>query len=455
MQASNAKKTPRLLKPHIVMKERVAMPVPPGSLSWPVIGDTVSLYRDPYGYGLKRFTRYGPISKARLLGKPAVMLLSAEGQRFVLVTAQRSFDTGAGYAIVKPLLGNALTLTDGDIHDQLKRWMLPAFASANMQTYLATINRVISSRLATWSEDRPVCLTQEFATITFTIGAALLLGLDFGPETDELLRHWKTLAHGVTTLLHVRGPVTPFGRALIAREWLERRIRSIIARQRHSDQINIVRLLADAGMPDEEIVTQIIFLIHASFDTTTDTVSWAFVDLLRHPDLLERVRAEVQATLHEAPISLADLQQNRLLDAVIKEALRLYPQVHIFFRGAKEDVEFDGFTIPKGWLVNLNPAFVHRRPDYFADPLTFNPDRFLVDKEDERTPYAWIGFGGGMHGCLGEMIARLEIKALATAILRRFDLTLLPSQDLHQIYASLSRPKSGVLVISARRGSAS
>jgi retinoid hydroxylase len=435
------------------------MPLPPGPLGLPVIGDTVSLYRDPYSYGHERFARYGPISKARLLGKPAVMLLSAEGQRFVLVTAQRSFDTGAGYAIVKPLLGNALTLTDGTIHDQLKRWMLPAFASRNLEGYLETINRVILARLATWSEDRPIRLSQEFATITFAAGAALLLGLDFGSETDELLRQWNTLAHGVSTLVHMRGPLTRFGRALIAREWLERRIRSIIERQRYSDQVNIVQLLSDAGMPDDEIVTQVIFLIHASFDTTTDTVSWAFVELLRHPDLLARVREEVRATTtststayHDAPISLADLQQKPLLDAIIKEALRLYPQVHIFLRGAKEDLEFDGFTIPRGWLVNLNPAFVHRRPDYFADPGAFNPDRFLVDKEDERTPYAWIGFGGGMHGCLGEMIARLEIKALATAVLRRFDLSLLPSQDLHQVYASLSRPKSGVLVASVRRG---
>lgn len=427
------------------------MRVPPGSLGLPLVGDTISLYRDPYTYGQRRFSQYGPVSKARLLGKPAAMLLSAEGQRFVLVTAQRSFDTGAGYAIVAPLLGTALTLTDGEIHDQLKRWMLPAFAARNVESYLETINRVIAERLAIWSEFGTIRLSQEFAIITFTLGVALLLGLDFGAESDELLRHWKTFAAGVTTLIHVRGPVTRFGRALIARQWLERQIRGIIARQHQSDRVNIVRLLADAGMPDDDIVTQIIFLIHASFDTTTDTVTWAFVELLRHPELLERVRAEVQAAHSDTPISLADLQQKPLLDAIIKESLRLYPQVHIFLRGTKEDVEFDGFTIPKGWLVNLNPAFVHRRPDYFADPLSFNPDRFLVDKEDERTPYAWIGFGGGMHGCLGEMIARLEIKALSTAILRRFDLTLIPGQDLQQVYASLSRPKSGLLVTSQVR----
>jgi retinoid hydroxylase len=429
------------------------MPIPPGPLGLPLVGDTLALYRDPYGYGQRRFARYGPVSKANLLGKPAVMLLSAEGQRFVLVTAQRSFDTGAGYAIVKPLLGDALTLTDGDIHSQLKRWMLPAFAARNMDGYLATINRVIARRLDAWEDDETIQLSQEFAAITFSLGIALLLGIDPDErETQDLLAHWKTFAAGVTTLIHfIPGPITKFGRAMMARHWLVTKIQSIIQRQKHSEQPNVIRLLAEAGMPDDEIITQIIFLIHASYDTTTDTLVWAFCELLRHPDLLDRVRAEVRADDFCAPIMLADLQQKPLLDAVIKETLRLYPQVHIFFRGAKEAVEFDGFTIPKGWLVHLNPAFVHRRPDYFADPLAFNPDRFLTGNEDERTPYAWIGFGGGMHGCLGEMIARLEIKALATALFRRFDLTLLPDQDMHQIYAALSRPKSGVLVTPERR----
>jgi len=419
----------------------------------PLVGETLTLYRDPYHYGQQRFASYGAISKANLLGKPAVMLLSAEGQRFVLVTAQRSFDTGAGYAIVKPLLGDALTLTDGDIHNQLKRWMLPAFAARNMDGYLATINRVIAHRLATWEDGSTIQFSHEFAAITFSLGTALLLGLDPDErETQDLLTHWKTFAAGVTTLIHfIPGPMTKFGRAMMARHWLVSKIQSLIQRQKHSEQPNVVRLLAEAGMPDDEIITQIIFLIHASYDTTTDTLTWAFGELLRNPDLFDRVRAEVNADELGAPITLVDLQQKPLLDAVIKETLRLYPQVHFFFRGAKEDIEFDGFTIPKGWLVHLNPAFVQRRPDYFADPMTFNPDRFLVEKEDEKAPYAWVGFGGGMHGCLGDMIARLEIKALTTALFRCFNLTLLPNQDMRQIYAALSRPKSGVLVTAERR----
>lgn len=420
----------------------------------PIVGETINLYREPYRYGATHFARYGPFFKSHLLGKPAFVFLSAEGQRFVLQTAQKSFDTGAGYAIVHDLLGNALTLTDGEVHAKLKGWMAPAFGARNMALYLDVINSVIDQRLASWGTAGERVLGHEFATITFNLGIALFLGMNPDEqETHELLQHWNTFAAGVNTLVHfIPGPITKYGRAIAARQWLMQRISHIVHRQKESPQQNIVRLLAEAGMPDDEIVTQIIFLIHASYDTTTDTLTWAFVEMLRHPEILARVKVEVDAQATDAPLTLTDLQNKPLLDAIIMESLRLYPQVHLFFRGAKEAVEYEGQTIPQGALVGLVPAYTHRRPDYFADPDRFDPDRFLAPREeDKKTPFAWVGFGGGMHGCLGEMVARLEIKALTTALLRRYDMQLTPKQQLRQIYHALSRPQSGGRITYQRR----
>ena len=430
------------------------MPDLPGRRSLPLVGETLALYRDPYRFGAAHLHRFGPVFKSHLLGKPAVVFLSAEGQKFVLLTAQKSLDTGAGYAIVHDLLGDALTLTDGEVHAKLKAWMAPAFGARNMPLYLETINRVIDRHLTTWGTSGTCVLQQEFATLTFNLGIALLLGLDpEEPEAQELLRHWNTFAAGVSTLIHfVPGPITKFGRAIAARRWLTAKLQVIVQRQKHSEQTNVVKLLAEAGMPDDEIITQVIFLIHASFDTTTDTLTWAFVEILRHSAILARVLTEVQADAPDTTISSADLQHKPLLDDIIKETLRLYPQVHLFFRGAKEDLTYEGYTIPKGTLVGLVPAFTHRRADYFVHPDAFEPDRYQPPRDEEKAhPFAWVGFGGGMHGCLGEMVARLEIKALATALLRRFAMTLTPNQDLQQTYQSLSRPKSGARITYHRR----
>ena len=426
----------------------------PGRTGLPVAGETLTLYRDPYGYGASHFKEYGPVFRSHLLGKPAVVFLSAEGQKFVLLTAQKSLDTGAGYSIVHDLLGDSLTLTDGEVHAKLKSWMAPAFGARNMPIYLNTINTVIERHLATWGDSGSRVLQQEFATITFHIGVALFLGLDpDDQETRDLLSDWNVFAAGVNTLIHfIPGPVTKYGRAIAARERLTTKISAIIARQKSSENTNVVKLLAEAGMPDEEIITQIIFLIHASFDTTTDTLSWAFVEILRNPAILDRVLVEVQADAQNVDLTYADLQQKPLLDDIIKETLRLYPQVHLFFRGAKEDIEYEGHIIPKDTLVGLVPAFTHRRPDYFANPDAFDPDRYQPPREEDKVhPFAWVGFGGGMHGCLREMVARLEIKALAAALFRRYTFTLTPKQDLHQVYNSLSRPSSGAHVTYQRR----
>ncbi|HKD74377.1 MAG TPA: cytochrome P450, partial [Ktedonobacterales bacterium] len=112
----------------------------------------------------------------------------------------------------------------------------------------------------------------------------------------------------------------------------------------------------------------------------------------------------------------------------------------------------DGYEIPAGWSVMIVPAFTQRLPNYFADPETFDPYRFLPPRnEDQAHPYAWVGFGGGPHQCLGEGVAKLEIKAFLTLLLRRYDLQLVPDQDVRPRYLPLSRPNSDVFFTYAER----
>jgi retinoid hydroxylase len=200
-------------------------------------------------------------------------------------------------------------------------------------------------------------------------------------------------------------------------------------------------------LTDDQLIAQTKLLIFAGYDTTAGTLAWMLAELLRHPELMERVRAEVRADERDAPITFEDLKQKPMLDAIIKETLRLHPQSAFVLRSAKEAFEFNGISIPAHMQVMMAPVFTHRMPDYFAEPERFDPDRFLAPREeDSKTPYAWIGFGGGPRICLGEGIARIEIKAMFTRLMRRFDLKLQPDQDLTPLYIPLSRPKSDVLI---------
>jgi retinoid hydroxylase len=438
-------------------KDNIRMVLPKGRMGLPILGETMTLFRDPYAYGSQRFTRYGEVSRARLMFCPAVMLLSAPGQQWALQTAQADLSTAGGYALIRDLFGESVLLTDGDVHKQLQKWLLPMFAAKRVESYFATINQVIDYRLAQWTEGTPITLLREFDAITFTLGCALLLGM--APDDARIPlwnRQWKRFAAGEAAIFRLRqNPCGKYGRAYAARLWMTTHLQPILASQKRQADPNIIKLLAEQGMPDEAIITQIIFLIDASFDTSANTATWVCAELLQHPAILSRVSAAINDSARDA-LTPQDAQRTPLMDAVINETLRLHPQVFMFARRALCDLTYtaeDGtcYTIPRGTLIHLNPTFVHRRADYWEAPDTFDPDRFLLRHEDRAHPGAFIGFGAGVHGCMGEPIARLEITLLLRSVFRRFVLTLEPEQDLRTRYRVLPQPASGVRVTVTRK----
>ena len=431
------------------------MTVPPGSFGLPLAGEMVQLYSDFYGFAARKYARYGAIFRTHANYHKAVVLLSAEAQQYVLLTNQKNFVAHDGYAPIGPLMGDALILQDGPAHRQQRTWMTPAFHARNMPPYLDIMQRVFDEHLDRWGTAGTIAFYPAAAAMTFQLGAELLLGMELRDDTQRLLKLWTQYAAGVNTLLHIKGPFTTYGRAFQARDRIDDLVRDIIAKQRQSDQMNIVRLLAeahdDAGqpIPEADLVTQLRFLVFAAFDTTTGTLSWLLAELLRHPDILARVRQELVAGISSSTFTYAELSTKRpYTDAVINEVLRLHPQVMMFARGIVADDTFGGFDLPAGWIALLLPVFTNRLPEYFSNPQSFDPDRFLPPREEQKQhPYSYVGFGGGAHACLGENTARIEIKAFLTLLLRRFPtLTLQPHQDLQEVYIPLSRPKSDVLI---------
>jgi cytochrome P450 len=112
------------------------------------------------------------------------------------------------------------------------------------------------------------------------------------------------------------------------------------------------------------------------------------------------------------------------LDYFIREAGRLYSPVLHVPRGVVKDFEFAGYHVPAGTQVRLALAAGHRLPHIFANPDTFDPDRFAPPREEDRqAPYSLVTFGGGSRICIGINFAQIEVKALAAHILRTYDLS--------------------------------
>ncbi|MBA3825272.1 MAG: cytochrome P450 [Ktedonobacterales bacterium] len=425
----------------------------PGSKGLPVLGESLAVIDDPYQFAHGHIARYGPVFATNIQGKTTVAMVSAAAQEYVLGTHHRNFLASAGYGYLNDFLGGALLLQDGPTHIRQRRLLAPAFRQHNMAAYLATMNRFIDGQLATWGAQGQRALYDEMRQLTFKLASALLLGIEPGPTYDQLIHLWVDYARGLFAIVKVDTPFTIYGRALQAQRHIEQLVRTTIAQRRGQPTSDALGLLINAHdeqegqLTDEELISQTKLLIFAGYDTTSGTLTWLMTELLQQPALLERVRVAVRADDRDAPVTLDDLRDKPFLDALVDETLRLHPQQPLMLRGTVDPFDFGGFTITAGTPVMLLPAYTHRDPAYFADPERFNPDRFLAPQaEAQRTPYAWVGFGNGPHICLGEGIARLEIKAMLTRLLRCFDLALVGTPNLHPRFLPTNRPKGPVTV---------
>ncbi|MFI6458171.1 cytochrome P450 [Streptosporangium amethystogenes] len=210
---------------------------------------------------------------------------------------------------------------------------------------------------------------------------AIVALLDFDPATDPQER----LREGVQARKDLR-------------HYLAELLRSRRGRPPGDDLLS--RLASDEGpdgrMTDEEIVSTANLLLIAGHETTVNLITNGVLTLLRHPDVLERLRREPEMIIR-----------------TVEELLRYEPPVHIIpWRAAYSDLTVAGVTIPKGSRITLMLASGNRDPAYFRDPDRFDPDRW-----DNRH----LGFGSGIHLCFGAPLARLETQIALNVLVRHLE----------------------------------
>ncbi|HEV7214118.1 MAG TPA: cytochrome P450, partial [Chloroflexota bacterium] len=189
----------------------------------------------------------------------------------------------------------------------------------------------------------------------------------------------------------------------------------------------IVNARDEAGhtLSDEQVLAHVNILLVAGHETTTMLGGWVLYLLATHPEHLARIHAELDAVLgsNAAPLTIETLRATPQLGNAVKEAGRLESPVAMLPRGVTQPFEFAGYEVPAGVQVRLAIAATHRLPNIFADPDSFDPDRFAPPRDEERrTPYALATFGGGARICIGINFAQIEVKALAANVLRRYRL---------------------------------
>jgi cytochrome P450 len=351
-----------------------------------------------------------------------VIVTDPEDVKRVFTGDPRVFHAGEGNQVLKPVLGdNSVLVLDEGAHMSQRKLLLPPFHGARMQGYEEKMTEIAVREIESWPLGTPHKLRPRMQAMTLEIILETVFGVHGGERMEELrvaLREFLDLTTNPLFLapLVLAGPdrarrIRSFRRRiervdeLLHREIAERRgagdveerddILSLLVAARHDD---------GSPMSEAEMRDELLTLLVAGHETTATSLSWAVERLVRHPEKLERLRAEALAG------------EDAYLTATIQETLRLRPVIVLVARRLTEPVVLGGYELPAGVTVTPCIHLIHRDPQTYPEPDRFRPERFL---ETPPGTYTWIPFGGGVRRCLGASFAQFEMSVVLRELVKR------------------------------------
>jgi cytochrome P450 len=367
------------------------------------------------------------------------VVFGPEANRKVLVTDRHKLPW-RNTDPVTDLLRRGVLVVDGKEHDHYRELMgsplHPSQLSGYTQMMIGQADRVMS----TWQDGQIVDMLVEGRKIALLIIMQALFSKDVW---DDLPRIWNPILKAIHFIspggwiLWRRIPRFGFQKPL---KELDAYLYAVIGERQKKKEGNrdLLQHLLDAGLEDNVIRDQMLTMLIAGHDTSTALFAWTFVLLGQHADVNERVVQEVDI-----------MDKSHLLDQVIREALRLYPPIHIGNRFVAEELEFAEGKIPAGERMFYSIYLTHRDPDIWENADQFCPERFSGGRKTP--PFAYIPFGGGLRSCIGAAFGQAEARIVLTRLLRRFSFELLNADEIHPHMGATLEPRPGVMMRVKRR----
>ncbi|HKU39338.1 MAG TPA: cytochrome P450 [Polyangiales bacterium] len=359
----------------------------------------------------------------------------------------------------EPLLGQGLLRLERAAHLKRRRTIAPAFMPRRIQHYAQEmIDR--AERAAQRMHGRgEVDIVSECMRVTFSIAGKTLFGAEVESEVDRVGRALREvidrISRCMTQLVPVPAMLPTLGNLGLRRavRRLDRLVYQMLAERRASseDRGDLLQILLEtrdaedgSALTDRQIRDEAMTQYLAGHETTANTLAWALCFLGRAPAARARLEAEVDAVTGGRPLQPSDLPKLTWTLQVIKETLRLCPAVYCFARMLERPVNIGPYPLSKRDVVVVNIIGMHRRPDLYADPDRFAPERFDPERERALPAHAFIPFSLGPRNCMGSHFALMEAQLVLATWLRRlrFDSLSTALPDFEALFTL--RPKGAV-----------
>jgi cytochrome P450 len=431
-------------------------PGPPGRFPF---GNLPDFARDILGYLTFCAREYGDVTRFRLGRWDAYLLNHPDLVDEVLRKQRESFIKHRFFwRHVTAIFGTGLLTSEGDFWLRQRRLAAPAFHPDRIANYgdvmVAYTDRLVDG----WHDGETRNVHEDMMRVTMEIVSKTLFDADVETEVDELGRAFDVVLREIPVRVHrpfqipdwIPTPGNVRYRRGVRR--LERLVYRILSERRgnpgdHGDLLSMLMNARDDdgnAMSDVQLRDEVVTLFLAGHETTAIALSWTWHLLAQHPLVRDRLVKELFDELGRRPVAVDDLPRLPFADAVLKEAIRLYPPAYVLGRQALADCDVGGWRIPAGATVYMSPWVLHRDARWFASPEKFLPERWLDGLAARLPRFAYMPFGGGPRICIGDRFATMEAVLVLATVARRFRLERTSEAEIVPFPSITLRPAGGV-----------
>jgi cytochrome P450 family 110 len=419
----------------------------------PALFNTLHYGLRPRSFARRYAGRYGRAYRVRGVLGEALFTADPEHVRRIFSADSDALGTVAASTLDWLFGKSSVLLTAGSTHRRQRKLLAPPLNGPRLRAFGATMQELADkhvAKLAPGTAFRALKLSTAF-TLEVIIRTVFGVEHEDDPEARELRGMLGALVHEVPALAVFAHPLRtpwypPWARYLRVKQsfdaWLTQKIKR--RRAQGASGTDVLSLLLNAryddgsAMDDREIYDQLLTLLLAGHETTSLPVASCLGHLLREPEVLARVRAELARAS-----SPEEVQRLPLLSAVIDETLRIDPIVTDVGRITRGPFALDDqLSVGPGQVLIVLIEALHHDPSLYPDPARFRPERFL---ERRFAPHEYAPFGGGVRRCLGAAFSDYETKILLAALLRTCELELTRAAPEPRVRRNITMgPKHGV-----------
>ena len=363
------------------------------------------------------------------------------------------------------MFGNGLGISEGDFHRRQRDVIQPAFHHKRIIRYSVLVSRLVADRTESWRDGAILAMDKELDELALANVTNAIFAMDTEWDKTRFTAATAVVLSGLfkrmtdATGLLSRLPTRANRRYAEAEDYLGNTIARVIADYRadatdRGDVLSMMLFARDENgepvMTDQQLHDEVMTLFIAGSTTISNTLAWALHEIAVHPHVEQRLHDEVDRVLAGRPAGHEDLGRLTYTRQVLTETLRKRTQGLFQSKVTSRDTELGGYRIPEGATVLYSFHALNHNPGIHAEPERFDPDRWLPERAKQIPRGAFMPFGTGVHGCIGEQFAWAEMIISLATVAARWQLVSTPGHQPRPKPA-ITMPVDSLPMIARRR----